>query len=571
MLRSSLVARVWRPPVRARGTKMHGAMLVGDTASPAVPEREVDGGDELPIDTLAFLEDVQTHLRAGMVRPRTPQLEHVKIGVIALPDALQAALSKVVHSVPRGRLIQEAAALSDALRARTRASFKQPVPRSTGVTGVTAPAAAAARSRTDNDDDNDNDNDTDNDTAARRSSVVPAQSAVAPVIVYDRIKAMAYAAFRLPGVFACVSRVLAELRLRRPDFVPARVLDYGCGPGTGMLAIQHVWPDQMKAASAIEPSAGMEWIAQQLLGDELGKRVLFNRYQVDAAAGTARDAPSGTYDLVVVSYVLSELATPVARRKLIRSLWQRVRPGGFVVVIEPGTPIGAGTVREARHVLLGVGEHAPEHGGTPVEGRATTVAPCPHDGACPLDLTTTWCHFGQRVRRSALLRAAKQGINNFEDEKFSYAILERMTPEAEAAAVKAAQAATEKRGPGRPKKVDVFARLLTPPRKRSGHVLFRGCFSDGTVSGVIVPRSAGADLYTSARKSGWGDVVRNLAACRRDDQLMRSLLPEVPTKPEDDIDAARARSRAAAAPKQARAEPFDEADNDEFVRRATRR
>jgi ribosomal protein RSM22 (predicted rRNA methylase) len=403
--------------------------------------------------------------------------------------------------------------------------------------------------------------------------VPPVPNALAPVIVYDRIKALAYAAFRFPGVFACASRVFAELRMRRPDFVPARVLDYGCGPGTGLLAIQHVWPGQMVAGAAIEPSAGMEWIAQQLLGEDLLARVQFNRYQVEKSGDRGSGGTADKFDLVVLSYVLSELSTPTVRRKLVRTVWQRLRPGGLLVVIEPGTPVGSGCVREARHVLLGVGEHAPERGGTPVEGRATTVAPCPHDGACPLDLTATWCHFGQRVRRSTLLRATKNATNNFEDEKFSYAIMERMTPEAEAAADKALAASTEKRGPGRPKKVHTLARLLAPPRKKSGHVLFRGCFSDGSVSGILVPRSAGKDVYTSARKSGWGDVMRGLESMRRDDQLMQSLIPKVnpnaATTSATSATAAPPRREVAGVKKKQRVEPFDEEENEDFVRRVT--
>ena len=33
---------------------------------------------------------------------------------------------------------------------------------------------------------------------------------------------------------------------------------------------------------------------------------------------------------------------------------------------------------------------------------AHVVAPCPHDGGCPMDGTRSWCHFMQRFRRSPL-------------------------------------------------------------------------------------------------------------------------------------------------------------------------
>lgn len=522
-------------PVRPRGTKVSGALLQGKPLPTRVTADERDLDDDLADTVDAAVtqhEDVRMHMSYGLVRPRTPLLERCKIGFVSLPEVVQQRLNAVVRTVPRARLVQEAAGLSDALRARTRFALAH--------------------------------------GAALQSGPVQ-QAESAPVIVYDRVKAMAYAAVRLPGVFGCVSRVLAELAMRRPAFQPTRVLDYGCGPGTALLAIDHVWPGVMRAATAIEPSPGMEWIAQQLLGPELRARVTFNTYQGDEVP--SKDAAS--YDLVVVSYVLSELTTPKVRRRLVRSLWQRLQPGGMLVIIEPGTPVGALCVREARHSLLGVGEHDVNKGGTPVDGRATTVAPCPHDGACPLDLASTWCHFGQRVRRTQLLRSAKSAQNNFEDEKFSYVILERMTLAAERAADVAAAAAAP---------VEPFARILGPPNKRSGHVVLRGCFADGSANSITVPRSAGAQQYTSARKSGWGDVLRGLGGIRRDPMPRLSLTPRrEPSDADADADTTPTPPKTTAKPttdkprgEKPKAPPVpafedDDAVNAEFARRAFRK
>ena len=35
------------------------------------------------------------------------------------------------------------------------------------------------------------------------------------------------------------------------------------------------------------------------------------------------------------------------------------------------------------------------------------VAPCPHDGGCPMEGTKSWCHFSQRFQRSQLQRQHK--------------------------------------------------------------------------------------------------------------------------------------------------------------------
>lgn len=38
---------------------------------------------------------------------------------------------------------------------------------------------------------------------------------------------------------------------------------------------------------------------------------------------------------------------------------------------------------------------------------SSVVAPCPHDGACPMQGTPSWCHFVQRFERSSLQRITK--------------------------------------------------------------------------------------------------------------------------------------------------------------------
>ena len=41
------------------------------------------------------------------------------------------------------------------------------------------------------------------------------------------------------------------------------------------------------------------------------------------------------------------------------------------------------------------------------EAGAYVVAPCPHDGQCPMEGTKSWCHFAQRFQRSDLQRRHK--------------------------------------------------------------------------------------------------------------------------------------------------------------------
>lgn len=61
---------------------------------------------------------------------------------------------------------------------------------------------------------------------------------------------------------------------------------------------------------------------------------------------------------------------------------------------------------------------------------AHIVAPCPHDGRCPMDGLPTWCHFTQRferprTQRLAKIRHGKPLPRSFQDERFSYVAIRR--------------------------------------------------------------------------------------------------------------------------------------------------
>lgn len=59
------------------------------------------------------------------------------------------------------------------------------------------------------------------------------------------------------------------------------------------------------------------------------------------------------------------------------------------------------------------------------------VAPCPHDGACPMAGRKMWCHFNQRFLRTRAQKVTKirpdkqHGPRDFQDERFSYVAFRR--------------------------------------------------------------------------------------------------------------------------------------------------
>lgn len=60
------------------------------------------------------------------------------------------------------------------------------------------------------------------------------------VPAYDAKQVVAHSATQLPGAYACLVRILDELRFRQPSFHPRTVLDYNSGPGTGVWATHEV-------------------------------------------------------------------------------------------------------------------------------------------------------------------------------------------------------------------------------------------------------------------------------------------------------------------------------------------
>jgi ribosomal protein RSM22 (predicted rRNA methylase) len=178
----------------------------------------------------------------------------------------------------------------------------------------------------------------------------------------------------------------------------------------------------------------------------------------------ADDIDSEPRDLVTIAYVLNEL-DPDARQPALQTLWRLT--ADTLVIVEPGTPAGWQRILAARRQLIGQGAHM--------------IAPCPHAGACPLQLPD-WCHFVRRVARSRIHRRAKGADAPWEDEKFSYVAVSR----------KAATAAG--------------ARVIARPRKASGRVTLKLCRPDGSAGGQLFSRRDGA-LFRRASRSVWGDSL----------------------------------------------------------------
>lgn len=284
-----------------------------------------------------------------------------------------------------------------------------------------------------------------------------------PSAIADQIAHAAYLAVRMPATYAAVRAVLAQVPQGVLDGVRS-LLDLGAGPGTATWAALAECPSLVTAAQVDRSRALLE------TGARVGAALLEDRHvsltQQIEDVGSAGEWP--TADLVVSAYALAELS-PGARAMLVAAAWRTTSQ--VLVLVEPGTPAGFEHILAARTALARDG--------------ARFIAPCPHEGPCPLRAggrTDDWCHFSVRVPRTRRHRQLKGGTLGYEDEKFAYLVATRRAE------------ATE-----RP------ARVLRHPRIEKGRIGLTLCTADGAERIAITKRD---DAWSAARKASWGDAWR---------------------------------------------------------------
>jgi ribosomal protein RSM22 (predicted rRNA methylase) len=238
------------------------------------------------------------------------------------------------------------------------------------------------------------------------------------------------------------------------------MLDFGCGPGTALVAAQETWP-------ALKESVGVDASDDMLhLAHHLSPSTTLSKYMNQSIIHQQKD-------LVMATFVLSEIASDKTRDQIVRDLWTQTRH--MLVLLDRGTPYGFHVLSRARQHLLESND------------QKYIVGPCPHEQTCPMSNSKDWCHFTQRLERPALLRHIKTAKNNHEDIKYSYLVLHK--------------------GQSRPSTPSFgWPRTIQQPLKRGGHVILDTCSPNGQLERMIVPKSQGKQDYYDARKTKRGDL-----------------------------------------------------------------
>eukprot|EP01025_Chloroclados_australasicus_P032825 TRINITY_DN3334_c2_g1_i1.p1 TRINITY_DN3334_c2_g1~~TRINITY_DN3334_c2_g1_i1.p1 ORF type:complete len:891 (-),score=127.73 TRINITY_DN3334_c2_g1_i1:769-3105(-) len=213
------------------------------------------------------------------------------------------------------------------------------------------------------------------------------------------------------------------------------MLDFGCGPGTAIWAAQDVWGSYLQDVAAVDHADHMLTIGnnvQKRRADQ-GQWIPNIRWMMHLP-GISKNSFYPTmkkkYNLVVAAYVLGEITNKFERDWLVRALWSQCND--VMIIMEPGTPTGSQLVREYRAMILREEEkRAKKITTNNVRKGVHIVAPCPHDGPCPMDLNKHWwCHFNQRFERTLVQRICKirpggGKPRDYQDERYSYVVLRR--------------------------------------------------------------------------------------------------------------------------------------------------
>lgn len=165
--------------------------------------------------------------------------------------------------------------------------------------------------------------------------------------------------------------VLRELSAREFPARPAVILDWGTGTGAAARAwLEAFGPAGLERLCLWDRSAAAQRFARERLAP------------LAPAAQIVLERPERA-DLLLVSHVLDE-AGSAGEEELVEAC-DRARS---IVWVEPGT-------RASSRALLAVRER--------LRGEFRVLAPCPHEGACPLAESTReadWCHHFARAPRS---------------------------------------------------------------------------------------------------------------------------------------------------------------------------
>nr|BAN65476.1 hypothetical protein [Babesia bovis] len=296
--------------------------------------------------------------------------------------------------------------------------------------------------------------------------------------------AIAHTAHTFFGYYAVCLRIFNEIKKRAPNFKPSRIMFYHSGAGASVAAAHSIWDlASLDDVLIVEPSKNLLNISEYLLPEFKNLRNQHDVYD-----------NTELFDCIVVPYHLTNIRGSEARSLLIRNLWNKISIGGYMVLVEVGTPTGFRILHAIRELFISQLNKGCFH----------FLAPCPHEGICPLALTgKDWCHFSQRIYRTPHYLYRKGSISrSIDNEKFSYLVIGKSSgPRYELQNESKAKYAHEKSY--------FWPRIIMQPLKLGRRVIMDICANPNNFERIIVPKnSPESSGYRYARDAIWGDLWR---------------------------------------------------------------
>ncbi|KAI0652334.1 mitochondrial small ribosomal subunit Rsm22-domain-containing protein [Trametes meyenii] len=387
--------------------------------------------------------------------------------------------------------------------------------------------------------------------------------------------ATAFATVALPAHYSAIYAVLDHTKRRLgPEWQVQRVIDWGAATGSALWASSHafrVHTDERAPSDVTDAQISQSSLGSYIGIDKreglvrIGKRLLRDveqgnldvSWQKSFHEDNVVDRTSGSRVLAMSAFLMSSLPTPVERKTLVREMWDS--GAEVMILIDHDFEI----VAEAREQFLKLGRMElddPSTSDQSIRG-SHVVAPCPHDGACPLyqpGAGNIVCSFSQRLQRPDFIRKTKHSGIGHENMDYSYVVIRRgsrpapattrvgrigdvgrreLAKQAEAAALVprlmidgenrvltgehndetmaqklsdpiegAKSLSSSELSAVLRQEAYSWPRLVFPPLKRSGHIILDGCTAQGQIMRMTIPKSQGKQPFYDARKSDWGDI-----------------------------------------------------------------
>jgi ribosomal protein RSM22 (predicted rRNA methylase) len=262
-----------------------------------------------------------------------------------------------------------------------------------------------------------------------------ARATLPPHYLDDPAHASAYLSYFLPVNLSKVQVLLDELPwdggVGQADR-PMAVLDLGCGPGTGALALLdwlwHRSPGRAQSLSVLATDASHESLqdAARLWKSycheagipDQGLRCIEGNLEHPLKGDLGKQiVRTGPYDLIIMANCLNELFVTTAdpsteRAGIVAQLLPFLAPHGTIMIIEPALRQTARALHQMRNHLL-------------KQGLCAVYSPCLHEGACPaLDHPDDWCHEERPWQTPPAIAALDREVGFIKDAlKFSYLLL----------------------------------------------------------------------------------------------------------------------------------------------------